>query len=169
MIRWIHTTIGFIGKSVSWLSLLLVVVIVVDVLLRYFFSITSAASFELEWHLFAVIFMLSAAWTLQQDRHVRVDLFYQRFSPKRKAWVNLIGTLFFLLPLCWVAGVESISFVKASFQLGETSPDPGGLPARYLIKATIPISFFLLALQGLVEIAKSITIIANLPAHEDQA
>ena len=165
----VENLIRLIGKAVSWLSLLLVVVILVDVLLRYFFSITSAASAELEWHLFASLFMLSAAWALQEDRHVRVDLIYQRFSPITKAWINLIGTLFFLLPLCWVAGVESLSFVKASFELGETSPDPGGLPARYLIKATIPISFLLLALQGLVEIGKSFIIIAKSPLNENQA
>lgn len=159
--------ISYVGKSVSWLALVLVAVIIVDVLLRYFFSITSAASFELEWHLFAALFMLATAWTLQQDRHVRVDLFYQRFSFKGKAWVNLIGTVFFLLPFCVVAGYESLSFVKASFELGETSPDPGGLPARYLIKSTIPISFLLLGLQGILEVIKNIRIIAD-PSDESQ-
>jgi TRAP-type mannitol/chloroaromatic compound transport system permease small subunit len=161
--------IRYIGRGVSWLSVVLVLVIVVDVLLRYFFNVTSAASFELEWHLFAALFMLSAAWTLQQDRHVRVDLFYQKFSQKGKAWVNLIGMLLFLLPFCWVAATESMSFVASSFAVNETSPDPGGLPARYLIKSIIPISFFLLFIQGVMEVLKSISIIAKSSSNEIKA
>lgn len=145
-----------IGKAVSWLSLLLVLVMVLDVALRYIFSKTSAASFELEWHLFAVIFLLGAAYTLQQDKHVRVDVFYHRFSDKRKAWVNLIGSLLLLMPFCIVGISESIPFVVNSFKFRETSPDPGGLPARYLIKAAIPVAFFLLGLQGISEILKSV-------------
>lgn len=158
-----------IGKAVSWLSVALVLVIVVDVLLRYFFNYTSAASFELEWHLFAALFMLSSAWTLQQDRHVRVDLFYQKFSDKGKAWINLIGMLLFLLPFCYVAAFESLSFVAASFAVNETSPDPGGLPARYVIKSIIPISFFLLFIQGVLEIIKSASIILKSSSNEIKA
>lgn len=137
-----------LGRGVSWLSALLVVVIVADVVLRYFFSITSAASFELEWHLFATLFLLGAAWTLKEDRHVRVDVFYQAFSNRQKAWVNLLGTLLLLLPFCVVGLLQSIPFVKSSYILNEISPQPGGLPARYLIKSTIPLGFFTLGLQG---------------------
>jgi TRAP-type mannitol/chloroaromatic compound transport system permease small subunit len=152
----IDRLVEMIGKATSWLSLLLVIVIIIDVFLRYVFSITSSASFELEWHLFAVIFLLGAAYTLQQDKHVRVDVFYQRFSDKTKAWVNLVGTLFLLLPFCTVACWESISFVQSSFEFRETSPDPGGLPARYLIKAMLPFGFFLLGMQGISEALKSL-------------
>ncbi|MEP1035618.1 TRAP transporter small permease subunit [Ekhidna sp.] len=134
--------------------------IVIDVILRYTFSITSAASFELEWHLFAGIFLLGAAYTLKEDKHVRVDVFYDRFSDKTKAWVNLTGSVFLLLPFCAVAFWESLSFVQNSYQLGETSPQPGGLPARWIIKSTIPIGFFLLGLQGISSIIKSITTIS---------
>jgi len=148
--------VSLIGKTVSWLSLLLVAVIIVDVFLRYLFSITSAASFEMEWHLFAVIFLLGAAWTLQEDKHVRVDVFYHRFSKRTQAWVNLIGTLFLLLPFCFVAFYESLSFVESSWVVRETSPQPGGLPARYMIKACIPIGFFLLGMQGISLLLKSI-------------
>lgn len=150
-----------IGKAVSWLTLALVLVIVVDVVLRYTLNITSAASFELEWHLFAAIFMLGAAYTLQEDKHVRVDVFYDRFSDRKKAWVNLIGGLTLLLPFCIVAFVESLSFVKSSYMLAETSPQPGGLPARWIIKSTIPMGFLLLGLQGISSITKSIITIRN--------
>ena len=102
------------------------------------------------------MFLLGAAWTLDQDKHVRVDLFYQRFGPKKKALINLIGTLIFLIPFCWVTLITSIDFVQSSFLLNETSPDPGGLPGRYLIKSAIPLGFGLLMLQGVVLILNSI-------------
>lgn len=152
----IDRTIALIGKATSWLTLVLVLVIVIDVFLRYAFNSTSAASFELEWHLFALIFLLGAAWTLQNDKHVRVDVFYHRFSEKKKAWVNLVGTIILLLPFCAVGFWESLSFVESSYVIQETSPQPGGLPARYLIKASIPAGFLLLGLQGVSIIFKSI-------------
>lgn len=150
-----------IGKATSWLTLLLVLVIVIDVILRYSLSITSAASFELEWHLFAGIFLLGAAYTLQQDKHVRVDVFYDRFSDKTKAWVNFIGALILLMPFCAIAFWESLSFVYSAYQLGETSPQPGGLPMRWIIKSTIPLGFLLLGLQGISSITKSLITISH--------
>lgn len=145
----------FIGKTVSWLSLLLVIIIILDVCLRYLFSITSSASFELEWHLFAALFLLSAGWTLRQDRHVRVDVFYQKFTEPQKATVNLLGTVFLLLPICYVGIREGFQFAYNSWAIGETSPDPGGLPARFIIKSMIPAGFLLLGLQGISEVLKS--------------
>ncbi len=157
----IDRIISSIGKITSWLTLILVLVIVIDVFMRYVFSITSAASFELEWHLFAVIFLLGAAYTLQEDKHVRVDVFYARFSPKTQAWVNLLGTLVFLLPFCLIITWKSVDFVQNSFAVRETSPDPGGLPARYLIKAAIPLGLSLLALQGVSIIFRSLRTISK--------
>ena len=145
-----------IGKTISWLLLILILVIVIDVFLRYIFSITSAASFELEWHLFAVIILIGSAYTLQEDRHVRVDVFYDRFSYKIKAWINLSGTLLFLIPFCTITFLESLSFVRSSYDLGETSPQPGGLPWRWIIKSVIPSGFFLLGLAGLSIVLRSI-------------
>lgn len=151
-----------VGTTVSWLSLVLVLVIIVDVALRYVLSVTSSLSFELEWHLFAVLFLLSAAWTLREDKHVRVDVFYQNFTVKKKAWVNLTGSVLLLIPLCVVGLIEGTHFTMNSFAMGETSPDPGGLPARYLIKAAMPVGFLLLGLQGISEVLKNFsTIISN--------
>ena len=104
---------------------------------------------ELEWHLFAIIFLVGAAYTLKYDRHVRVDVLYMKFKPKTKAWVNFLGSLIFLLPVCLIGIWSSKNFVMNSFLIGEGSPDPGGLPARYILKAVIPIGFFLLLLQGM--------------------
>lgn len=151
----------FIGQTVSWLGLILVLVIVIDVLLRYILSITSAASFELEWHLFAVLFLLSAGWTLKHDKHVRVDVFYQRFSGRQKAWVNLMGSVFLLFPLCCIGVLEGVQFAWNAYVIGESSPDPGGLPHRFLIKSAIPFGFMLLGLQGVSIILTSIKTIRN--------
>ncbi|MEM6736189.1 MAG: TRAP transporter small permease subunit [Bacteroidota bacterium] len=159
--QWIDKMNIAIGKATSWLTLVLVLIIVFDVAFRYLFSITSAATFELEWHLFAAIFLLGAAWTLQEDKHVRVDVFYHNFSERKKAWINLIGTLLFLIPFCIIGFWESLSFVKHSYILRETSPQPGGLPARYVIKSSIPIGFFLLGLQSISVLLKSLKTINN--------
>lgn len=163
--KFIHQTIDrindLIGQAISWLALILVLLIVVDVFLRYVFQFSSPAMFELEWHLFAALFLLAAGWTFRNDQHVRVDLFYQKFSDKGKAVVNLIGSLLLLLPFCVVGFFESLDFAWNSLSIGETSPDPGGLPARYIIKGCIPISFLLLGLQGISVILKSMIAITE--------
>lgn len=161
MYKYIDCINGLIGKIVSWMSLVLVLIVIIDVVLRYLFSYTSAASFELEWHLFAVLFLLSAGWALQHDKHVRVDVFYSRFSPRRKAFVNLAGSLLLLWPLCAVGMIEGSRFAWNAYLIGEASPDPGGLPARFVIKSVIPLAFLLLGLQGLSSILKSIQAIRN--------
>ncbi|MEQ9299922.1 MAG: TRAP transporter small permease subunit [Cyclobacteriaceae bacterium] len=157
----IETINTWIGKAVAWLTFILVLLICTDVALRYIFNFSQAGFYELEWHLFAAIFLLGAAYTLRYDKHVRVDVFYSRFSHRTKAWVNLIGTCIFLMPFCFVIVYTSLAFVGDSYDLLESSPDPGGLPYRFIIKSTIPIGFGLLLLQGLAEILKSISIIVN--------
>ncbi|MEL6561967.1 MAG: TRAP transporter small permease subunit [Bacteroidota bacterium] len=161
LIDWIDKINETIGKLFSWLTTLLMVVICFDVLMRYVFASSSAAITETEWHIFAAIFMLGAAYTLKYDKHVRVDVFYTNFSDKGKAWVNLVGTLLFLFPFCYVVIRSSIPFVENSFAVRETSPDPGGLPARYLIKSVIPIGFILLLLQGVSVLLKCIKTISK--------
>lgn len=128
---------------------MLVVLICVDVLLRYFFNATQKWIIELEWHLFALVFLIGASYTFQKDKHVRVDVFYQGFSEKKKLWVNLLGNVFFLIPWCLVIIYVSIKYANVSFSYLEQSPDPGGLPARYLIKYAISLGFILLLLQAI--------------------
>lgn len=144
-----------IGTAVSWLTVVLVLVTCYDVIVRYVFKESSVAFQELEWHLFAVIFLASAAYTLKIDDHVRVDIFYSRFSLRKKALVDFICSVLFLIPFCLLVIYSSKDFVINSFLIKETSPDVGGLPARYIIKTFIPISFFLLLLQGLALTFKS--------------
>ena len=145
-----------LGTITSWLTLVLVLIITYDVIVRYIFNESSVALQELEWHIFAVIFLLAAGYTFLIDDHVRVDVFYTRYSEKKKAITNLIGSLYFLIPFCVVGILSSLNFVEFSFNVKETSPDAGGLPARYILKAFIPLSFFILLLQGIAIIFKSI-------------
>lgn len=144
-----------IGAMTSWLTAILVLVVSYDVIVRYLIGESSVGLQEFEWHIFALIFLLAAAYTLKIDEHVRVDVFYVKLSPKKKAWINLLGSLFFLLPFCLMVILSSQDFVEISIRVHETSPDAGGLPARYLLKAVIPFSFLLLLLQGIALAFKS--------------
>lgn len=150
-----------IGRGVSWLTTLMVLVFVYDVIMRYAFNKTSVAVFEVEWHLFALIFLVGAGYALKHDRHVRVDLFYANFSSKGKALVNMVGTLLFLFPFCLICIRYSFDFAKTSFEVGESSADPGGLPWRFIIKSAIPLGLSLLLLQGFSVLLKSIMTLGN--------
>ncbi|MAK07474.1 MAG: C4-dicarboxylate ABC transporter permease [Marinoscillum sp.] len=146
---------NLIKKLCSRLSFFLVILLSSDVLLRYIFNFSTASLYELEWHVFAIIFLLGSVYTLHADEHVRVDVFYSKFSKKNKRLVNLIGNLFFLIPFGVVISYTSIPFVADSYNILESSPDPGGLPFRFLIKSIITISFFLLAVIGFLRIINS--------------
>lgn len=149
------------GRTTAWLTSILVVFMCYDVIMRYLFSQTAVWIAELEWHMFALIFLLGAAYTLKDDKHVRVDVFYTNFSPKKQAWVNLVGTLVFLIPFCLIVIFTSFSYAEKSWAIGESSPDPGGLPARYLIKSAITLGFVLLLLQSFAEILRSISTLTS--------
>ena len=155
-LRFLRAYIGFanrlnerIGVAVSWLTTVLVAVVCYDVFTRYLLKSSLVAVQELQWHLFAVIFLIGAAYTLKHGKHVRVDVFYNRFSAKTRAWVDFVGSMLFLIPFCLFAIWCSHTFVMNAFVIGEGSPDPGGLPARFILKAAIPAGFFLLTLQGI--------------------
>jgi TRAP-type mannitol/chloroaromatic compound transport system permease small subunit len=151
--KWAETVarvISFFGKSVSWLSFILVLLICIDVVLRYVFHFSVAWVTELEWHLFGLLFLFGSAYALSEEKQVRVDLFYQKFTPVERAQVNVIGTFFFLLPWSGCIIWYSCQYAYQSFLIKETSPDPGGLSAIYLIKMAIPLGFLLLFLQGLL-------------------
>ncbi|MDX2306218.1 MAG: TRAP transporter small permease subunit [Microscillaceae bacterium] len=140
---------NYLGKAVSWLTTGLVLLMCVDVFRRYFLGATTVAIIEMEWHLFALTFLWSAGYTLQHDKHVRVDVFYNQYSEVQKAWVNLIGSILFLLPFCLVVIYTSYEFSLRSYLIHENSPNPGGLPARYFIKASILVGFVFLFLQSI--------------------
>ncbi len=150
-----------VGKTAAWLTSVLVLVIFADVIVRYFFSASQAWITEFEWHLFALIFLLGAAFTFQDNEHVRVDLFYTKFTEKTKAWINLGGILVFLMPWCFVVIRASHKYALKSFQIGEGSPDPAGLPYRWIVKFAVVVGFVLLLLQAVSILLSRILVIAN--------
>lgn len=144
----------WVGERVMWLNLALVALIGIDVALRYIFNYSTNWILELEWHFFALIFLLGSGYTLLADRHVRVDVYYARFAQKRKSSINLVGHLLLLLPWCTLILITAWHYTANSWYMNEGSDQPGGLPARYLIKGSIVLGFGLLMLQGISQIYK---------------
>jgi TRAP-type mannitol/chloroaromatic compound transport system permease small subunit len=139
----------WVGRGVAWVTLGLVLVVFIDVLMRYLLNVSFVFTQELEWHLFGFIFLIGAGYTLLHDGHVRVDIIYQRLGPKGRAWINLCGVILFLIPGCIMVMTTSWKFMANSFAILEGSPDPGGIPYRFVLKSCIPIGFTLLLLQGI--------------------
>lgn len=148
---YIDKTIKYLGYFTAVVLGMLVLLIVYDATARYLFSTGSVALQELEWHLFDVVILLGIAYTLKENAHVRVDIFYASFSQKTKALVNLISSLFFILPFSFLIIYIGIDFVTMSFVQNEASSNPGGLEYRYLVKALMPLSFIFLSLQAIKE------------------
>jgi len=157
--KYIDQLNDWIGRKVSWLTVILIIVVCLDVLRRKLFSQTEAWITELECHLFALLFLLGAGYTFLHNRHVRVDVFYAKQSKKDKAWINISGIVLLLIPWCSILIYWGVHYAWQSFLVGEGSPNPNGLPALYLIKFMIPISIGLLLLQGFSELIKSILIV----------
>jgi len=155
-INFVDTVNENIGKTTSWLVGVLVIFVCGRVLGRMLFDSEPVWLPELEWHLFAMIFLLAAGYTLKYDKHVRVDLFYADFSEKDKALVNLTGALLFLIPWCCLIIWVSYDYALGSFKILESSPNPNGLPYRFVVKFAITIGACLLLLQALAMVASSL-------------
>ena len=161
-IDWLN---DWIGSVIQWLSLVMVVVGAFNAIARYAGRFTSAslssnAYLELQWYLFSLIFLMGAAYGLNHDYHVRVDVLYERLGRRARAWIDLIGSVLFLVPFAVMMLWVSWGPVVRSWGILETSPDPGGLP-RYPIKTVILVSFFLLLLQGISQIVKNAAILTE--------
>lgn len=150
---------GFFGWLAGWLCVAMVLVVFYDVIMRYAFASGSVALQELEWHLFAAMFLLGAAYTMREDGNVRVDVFYAGMTRKKKAWINLLGTIFFIFPMCLLIIWSSIDFVSYSLKIREVSPDPGGLAYRFIIKAVLPLSMALVIIQGIGVVLNNLLIV----------
>lgn len=137
------------GRLISWLTLGMVVVTFAVVVLRYLFDWGSIALQESITYMHAMVFMLGAAYTLRHEGHVRVDIFYRRFGERGRAWVDLLGVLFLLLPVTLFITWISWEYVATSWSLREGSREAGGLPGVYLLKSVIPLMATLLVLQGI--------------------
>lgn len=157
--KWINQLNYRLGQMISWLTLMLVTLAIIVVLSRYLLGIGSIAIQESVTYVHAVIFMLGLAFTLQRDGHVRVDIFYREFSARRKAIVDLIGAVIFLLPFCGLIFVSSWDYVMASWSIRETSSEVGGIAAIYLLKTLMLFMPITLALQGLAQIIESVLVL----------
>ncbi|MDJ0783970.1 MAG: TRAP transporter small permease subunit [Desulfosarcinaceae bacterium] len=148
-----------VGRWLSWANGLLVLVIVLQVVLRYGFGRGLVLLEELEWHLYALAFMFGLSYALTTDAHVRVDLLHERFPPKVQQWIEVLGTLFLLLPFIWAVLYHSTDFFLDSWVHNERSSAPLGLPFRWAIKAVIPLSFAMLAIAAISRVIRSLTAI----------
>ena len=151
----IESVIDLFGKVASWLTLSIVLLIVVNVILRYSMSLGSVWAQELEWHLLAAMILFGISFSLLRGDNVRVDLFYANYTPQKKYIVDLVSAILTIIIAVFFVKL-SINYVGQSFSIGEKSPDPGGIPMRWLVKSLIPIGFSLLALQGFAEMLRVI-------------
>ena len=150
-----------IGRSIAWLTLVMVLTQFTVVVLRYLFNIGWIAMQESIIYMHAFVFLIGAAYTLHHDAHVRVDIFYHRMSTRGKAWVDLLGSVFLLLPVCIFIFVMSWDYVAQSWTLLEDSREAGGLPGVFLLKTSMLLMPVLLGLQGLAMILKNLVIISG--------
>ena len=150
-----------VGRSVIWLVLLTVLISSGNAVVRYAFNASSNAWLEVQWYLFSAVFLLNAGYTLLRNEHIRIDVVTGRFSPRIQAWIDIVGGLFFLLPMAVMILWLSWPMVIDSFLRGEMSSDAGGL-LRWPVKILIPIGFILLVLQGVSETIKRIAFLAGM-------
>lgn len=164
--RWIDRISRWLGWVTLGFTLVMTAVGAYNAITRYLgqyigTNLSSNRYIEVQWYLFSLVFLLGAAYVLQKDGHVRVDIIYGRLSPRQKAWVDLCGALLMLVPFCAVVIFYSIPAVVNSWRVLEQSSDPSGLP-RYPLKTMIPIAFAWLGLQGVSEAIKQIAILRGL-------
>jgi TRAP-type mannitol/chloroaromatic compound transport system permease small subunit len=157
-----------IGVVCNWLVLLACVVSAGNAMVRYAYDLSSNGWLEIQWYMFAVIVMFGAAYTLKRNEHVRVDLLYMTLSRRGQLWVDILGTLLFLLPTCAILAWLSWPFFVQSFDVNEHSSNSGGL-LRWPIKLVLPVGFALLALQGLSELIKRVAFLNNYPVDSLEA
>ncbi len=154
----IDSVVDIVGKVTSILLLLMIFNVFYDVIMRYFFRNSSVGMQEMEWHLFSVIILFGVSVALKDEGHVRVDFLYEKYSVRTKAMINILGTLFFLLPLALLVTTGSFEFVMDSYSINEISEDPGGLTHRWIIKSMIPFSFMFLIVSAIGYIVKNVNI-----------
>ncbi len=138
--------IDILGNFCSLLMLLMIINVFYDVIMRYFFNDVSIGMQELEWHLFAAMFMFGIAYTLKEDGHVRVDIFYETMSARKKAIINIFGSVVLALPMTLLIFYYSWDYTLEAYEMGEGSGDPGGLPHRWIVRSIIPLSSLFLVL-----------------------
>ncbi len=157
------------GRTTAWLTLIMVIITSLVVLLRHVFGIGLIALQESVTYMHALVFMLGAGYTLKHQGHVRVDIYYRRFGPRGRAWVDALGGLVFALPLVLFIGFSSLGFVQRAWAIHEISTDSGGLPFVYLLKSLLPLMALSLSLQILAEVLRNLLVLMNVIAPNEQA
>ena len=150
-----------VGRAASWIWIVLFSIIILNVTLRYLFSEGRIEFEEMQWHLNSIAFLIAIGYAHRHDVHIRIDLISVRLSYRTQAWIELYSTLLLLMPFLIMVLIFSFPFVEKSWKVGEISQSPGGLPFRWLLKAVIPFSFFLLGLSILSRISKLLTYLAE--------
>jgi len=145
-----------VGKTVAWVYVLLIITIILQVVLRKGFSSGLVVLEELQWHLYAIGVMFGLSFAQTTNSHIRVDIFYARLSPKTKSIIDICGILLLMLPFIGVIFLHSLDFVYDAWRIGERSDSPSGLPYRWIVKAVIPLSMFLLALGMFAKLLREI-------------
>ena len=158
LIDWLNERVG---KGAFWLVLIMTVISAGNAVVRFTVNYSSNGLLEIQWYLFAAIFMLCSPYTLQKNEHVRIDVLSSKLSPRGLAVIDIIGTLFFLLPMVIVVLWLSLPLVADSYKINEMSANAGGL-IRWPVKILLPIGFTLLALQGISELIKRIAFLAGM-------
>jgi TRAP-type mannitol/chloroaromatic compound transport system permease small subunit len=157
-----------IGVVCNWLVLIACVVSAGNAMVRYAYDTSSNAWLEIQWYMFAVIVMFGASYTLKRNEHVRVDLLYMTLGRRGQLWIDILGTVIFLLPTCLILGWLSWPFFMQSFAVYEHSSNAGGL-IRWPIKLVLPVGFALVALQGLSELIKRVAFLNDIPVESLEA
>lgn len=169
LLRQLDNLTATLGKSVAWLTLLMVLATCIVVILRRGFDIGSIALQESVTYMHAAVFLLGTAYALQYGAHVRVDILYRRFTPRTRAWINSLGALLLLLPVSIFIGFISIEFVSSAWRIREGSTDSGGLSLVYWLKTLIPLMAVNLSLQAVAEILRNTLVLMNITDAANEA
>jgi len=153
--------IDCVGYFCGLLMILMICNVFYNVLKRYLFNDVSIGMQELEWHLFATVFMFGIGYTMKQGGHVRVDVIYDRLSERTQAWIDLVGTAAFAIPFTALIAYYGYGYAYEAFQIGEGSPDPGGLPHRWVIRSVIPVASAFVVLCSIHCLLEKISLITS--------
>jgi len=158
---------GRLLRALSWIWLILIAIVVINVTMRYLFGEGRIEFEEIQWHLFAAGFLIGLATCMDSDDHIRVDVFHDHMSLRQQAWIEVYGLLLLFLPFVVAMLIFSAPFVGYSFEIGEISDSPGGLPFRWVIKSFLPLSMLLLLLAGVSRLSRATTCLFGWPRHVD--
>lgn len=161
--RALDAVVNFIGRTISWLWVILIAIILVNVILRYVFNEGLIIFEELQWHVYAIGFMIGLSFAVVGDRHVRVDVVAERLTVRQRAWIELFGLLLFLLPFSVLVTVEAVPFVMRAWDLNEVSVAPGGLSHRWALKSVIIIAFALIAIAAFSRLSRVTSYLFRFP------